>query len=146
MTISEPNQQFEKEIEQLEKELAAKKEAAKQRYERGEIEEPLYEKENLRDVIGEKLGKSSHETVQDDDNQQQSPEPPEASGDALSYLSNELRGEVQELVNIAFEESIDDAIKKANATENSALIDAFHDILVDELYKHLVDRGKLNEL
>ena len=139
--------QFEKEIEQLEQELAAKKEAARQRYEKGEISEPPYEKENLREVIGEKLIKPSNSTVQDeDDDQQQLPEHPEASGDALSYLSDELRGEVQELVNIAFEESIGDAIKKANATSNSALIDAFHDILVDELYRHLVERGKIHEL
>jgi hypothetical protein len=61
-------------------------------------------------------------------------------------MSEELKSKVQELVNIAFSKTIDDAIKQAQATNNAALIDAFHDALVDELYNYLVERGKLKKL
>ena len=38
------------------------------------------------------------------------------------------------------------AIKNARAIGNPAIIDAFHDALVDELYDHLIERRKLQKL
>ena len=53
---------------------------------------------------------------------------------------------VQNLVNTAFTKSLKDAADDARKTNNAALIDAFHDALVDQLYDHLVERGKLKKL
>ena len=65
--------------------------------------------------------------------------------DPPSYLSEDLKSQVQELVNMTFEKGLDTAIERAKATKNAALIDAFHDAVVDELFAHLVERGKLKE-
>jgi len=70
--------------------------------------------------------------------------PPTASVPA--YLSDELKSKVQELVNMAFNQSIADAVKAASKLNNPALIDAFHDILVDQLYNTLIERGKLKKM
>lgn len=64
---------------------------------------------------------------------------------APTQLTEEMKAQAQELVNTAFSHGIDQAIKKVRATNNAALIDAFHDILVDELYNYLVERGKLKQ-
>lgn len=50
------------------------------------------------------------------------------------------------LVDLAFEQGLDKAVEAARATENSYLIDKFHDTLVDELYQKLMEKGKLKEL
>jgi len=36
------------------------------------------------------------------------------------------------------------AVKEAVKTNNAALIDAFHDVLADQLYSTLLERRKLN--
>ena len=49
-------------------------------------------------------------------------------------------------MNDAFANSIASAAKKARDTNNPALMDAFHDALVDQLFDHLVERGKLERI
>lgn len=68
------------------------------------------------------------------------------TGTAPSYLSDELKDKVQELVNMAFSQSIADAVKAASKLNNPALVDAFHDVLVDQLYGTLIERGKLKKM
>ena len=63
-----------------------------------------------------------------------------------SYLSDELKDKVQELINIAFTKSIEEAVKEVSKLNNPALIDAFHDVLVDQLYNTLIERGKLPKI
>lgn len=70
--------------------------------------------------------------------------PPAAQ--APSYLSDELKDKIQELVNIAFNQSIEEAVKSVAKLNNSALLDAFHDVLVDQLYNTLIERGKLPKI
>jgi hypothetical protein len=50
---------------------------------------------------------------------------------------------VQQLVNIAFTQSLAAAVAQAVKNGNPALIDAFHDVLADELHKELLARQKL---
>ncbi|MDP3731079.1 MAG: hypothetical protein Q8R34_01120 [bacterium] len=69
--------------------------------------------------------------------------PPVPVAELPSYLSDELKNKVQELVNMAFAKSIEEAVKEASKLNNPALIDAFHDVLVDQLYNTLIERGKL---
>lgn len=103
------------------------------------------DREALRQIIGEKLRPSQPPTHQS----ALPPQPPASDQspiDLPSYLSGRLKDKVQELVNIAFGKSIGDAVKKARASGNAALIDAFHDALVDELYNYLIKQGKLKKL
>ncbi len=141
---------LEQEIAQIEQDLASKRATLEEQKQSGAISELPHEKETLREVIGERIGSIR-------------PAPPPAGGPAPSaqqpatpipapvveppsYLSDELKSKVQELVNAAFASSLDDAIKQARATNNAALIDAFHDALVDELYNQLIERGKLKKI
>ncbi len=148
MSEGETPNSLEQEIAQIEQDLTSKREALERQKQTGAIPEMPHEKETLREIVGEKIA------------------PPPAGGPAPSaptapsvgvptgsvgveppsYMSEELKGKVQELVNTAFSKTIDDAIKQARATNNAALIDAFHDALVDELYNYLVERGKLKKL
>jgi len=47
---------------------------------------------------------------------------------------------------LVFNKSLDEGIKEAVKGNNSALIDAFHDALTDELYGALIERGKIKEV
>ena len=141
---------LEQEIAQIEQDLTSKREALERQQQSGQITEVPHEKETLREVVGERIGM---------------PAPPSTTGgvgvptdsvgttitpppvvEPPAYLSPELKEKVQELVNIAFAQTLETAIKQAQATSNAALIDAFHDALADELYNYLVERGKLQKL
>ncbi|TSC75187.1 MAG: Uncharacterized protein G01um101444_33 [Parcubacteria group bacterium Gr01-1014_44] len=74
------------------------------------------------------------------------PATPSPTAQAPSYLSDELKDKIQELVNIAFTQSIEEAVKTVTKLNNPALIDAFHDVLVDQLYNTLIERGKLKKI
>ncbi|MEX1063767.1 MAG: hypothetical protein WD898_00455 [Candidatus Paceibacterota bacterium] len=135
---------IEQEIAQIEQNLASKRAELDRQKESGEISEVPHEKETLKEVVGEKISPVIPAPVSPAP-QQPVPTPPPVV-DTPSYLSPELKDKVQELVNTAFNKTIEDAIKEAKSTNNPALIDAFHDALVDELYDQLVERGKLRPL
>ena len=139
---------LEQEIAQIEQNLASKRSALEQQKQSGAITELPHEKETLHEVLGEKIGELQ-------------PTPaisPQASGGQAPavlhspvieppvYLSLELKEKVQELVNVAFAQTLEIAIKQARAINNAALIDAFHDALADELYNYLIERGKIKKL
>lgn len=135
---------LEQEIAKIEQDLTSKREALERQKQTGAIPEMPHEKETLREIVGEKIAPLP------------APSAPTTPGVGVptgsigveppSYMSEELKAKVQELVNTAFSKTIDDAIKQARATNNAALIDAFHDALVDELYNYLVERGKLKKM
>lgn len=50
--------------------------------------------------------------------------------------------QVGALVALAFEKSLGEAIKVARRLDNPAILDEFHDILIDRYYKALVERKK----
>ncbi|MEK7151086.1 MAG: hypothetical protein AAB784_00015 [Patescibacteria group bacterium] len=143
-----PNGLLEQEIAQIERDLASKRAALEEQQRAGTIKDLPHEKETLREVVREQYAMPAP-TVQQptplaSSGQTITPPPPVA--DSPSYLSPELKEKVQELVNVAFSQTPDAAIKQALATNNAALIDAFHDALIDELYNHLLERGKLQRL
>jgi len=137
---------LEQEIAQIERDLASKRAALEKQKEAGAIPEVPHEKETLREIIGERISPSTVPTPQPVPTPTPQPAPTAPAVEPPSYLSEELKNKVQELVNDAFSKTIDDAIKKAQAVNNAALLDAFHDALVDELYNYLVERGKLKKL
>lgn len=139
---------IEQEIAQIEKQLAEKRAVLEQQKSTGQIAEMPHEKETLREVVREQYAAPAPAV-------QQPTTPSVSSGRAVtpppvveppSYLSDELKATVQQLVNTAFTTTLADAIKQARATNNAALIDAFHDALVDELYNYLIERGKIQKL
>ena len=130
---------IEQEIAQLEKQIAEKRAALGQEKPidaiQGKEAEPS-EKEILHGVVGERIQQQMP---------QYTPAPPKPKQDdiAQSYVLPELKEKVQELVNLVFNKSLDEGIREVSKTNNPALTDAFHDVLVDELYNALVERKKL---
>ncbi len=121
---------LETEIAQIEQQLAQKREALREQQ-----KELPPDREVLHSVIREKIHPPQSSAL-----------PPPAPSASPQTIPPQLHQKVQALVNVAFLKSIDEAIKEARATNNAALIDAFHDLLVDELYQHLVERGKLKAM
>lgn len=119
---------FESEIQELEQVLPRQEDLT---------QDPESHKETIRQAIGEKIQAIAPHVT---------PQPSQSASATPSYLAPELQEQIQTLVNIAFSQSIDQAIKQVKATHDPALIDAFHDALVTELYDHLVERQKLAKL
>ena len=135
------NPTLEQEIADIEQKLAEKK------AELNKEEVHSAEKEQVQEKVPEYQPSSSSAPVATDDSQNQTlPITPPPIASVPANLSDELKGKVQELVNIAFNQSISEAVKAASKLNNPALIDAFHYILVDQLYNTLVERGKLKKM
>lgn len=60
-------------------------------------------------------------------------------------ISPQEKEEIDLAVKTAFNKGIDEAVEQVRRTQNAHLIDAFHDLLVDELYQRLVQSGKLKK-
>jgi hypothetical protein len=121
---------IEQEIAQLEQKLAEKKASLESRPEG----ETPHEKEILRDVVGEKIQEHAPSYQ---------PAPQKPQEEQSSYNDPQMVNQVQDLINMAFSKGIDDAIRSVVQSGNPALIDAFHDVLVDQLYDTLLERKKL---
>src|SRR3989338_733109 len=101
------------------------------------------EKEILHEVVGEKIQKHVPQYL---------PQTPSAKSSAPitteqpSYLSQELKDRINEIVKIIFDKNLDEGIREAAKSGNMALIDAFHDILTDELYNQLLEKKKIDKV
>lgn len=147
--MDQPGLSIEHDIAALEQQLRAKREELSRQHETGEVPAAPDDRAVLHEVVRERIGEYQSSTApspsaSDDDQvsplaDQSVPTPVPAS----EGIDPELQPKVQELVNAAFQKGIDIAINEARATGNAALIDTFHDVLVDELYTYLVDQGKL---
>ncbi|MFN7088347.1 MAG: hypothetical protein ACK4NX_00765 [Candidatus Paceibacteria bacterium] len=132
---------LEQEISELEQILEQKKRILMDKKEAGQIETVPHDKEILSEILKEKIEAEAATLLPEKSLPKTQPLPEQPS-----YLSEELRPKVQELINLAFEKSIYNSIEIAKATKNAALIDAFHDALVDEVYDYLVKRKKLKKV
>jgi len=70
---------------------------------------------------------------------------------SVKQTAESLRGfeknqQLKSLVDLAFEKGVHYATEVVKDLDNPYLLDEFHDILVDELHKKLVERGKLEEI
>ncbi|MEK7124807.1 MAG: hypothetical protein AAB864_00170 [Patescibacteria group bacterium] len=63
-----------------------------------------------------------------------------------AMLDNISQAKVEELVGVAFNQNLEEAIQQAIATHNPAIIDAFHDTIVDELYDEMLTQKMVPEL
>lgn len=132
---------IEQEIVQLEKQIAEKR-AALGRYGEEGVETSV-EKEILREVVGERIQQHTPQYQPAPQTPQSAPAKPHQDDAALSYVLPELKDKVQELVNLVFNKNLNAGIKEAARSNSPALIDAFHDVLVDELYNVLLERKKV---
>lgn len=117
-------------IAELERQLAEK------RVESGGDTALPYERAEVHAVVGEKIQQASPSY--------QAPLPAASSNQSLpSWQNPVLADSVQILVNVAFTQSLQQAINDAVGTKNAALIDAFHDLIVDQLHQELLNRQKM---
>ena len=132
--VESPVSTIEHDIAELERQIEAKRAA---------LGHDRPEKEVLHEVVGEKIKEHIPAYI---------PKPPNTSEptpiitEPPSYLSQELKDKIQEVVKIVFSKNLEEGIKEAAKSNNMALMDAFHDILVDELYSQLIARKKLDKV
>jgi hypothetical protein len=120
---------LQEQIAALEQQLAAKRAEAG-----GDTSAP-YERAEVHAVVGEQI-KEAMPSYQ--------PAPSVAAPtDVPGYQDPALASTVQDLVNVAFTQSIQQAITQAVASKNPALIDALHDVLADQLHQELLNRKKI---
>lgn len=150
---TENSSTLEQEIADIERRLAEKK-AAKTALEQGRQETTTFsgsdsDKELLGEVVQEKITEhlpAAPSSVSAEAELNQDQILPPLVQEPPAYLDEDLKGRVQELVNLAFEQTPSRAIKETVKTNNAALINAFHSVLVDQLYELLIERGKLKKI
>jgi hypothetical protein len=59
---------------------------------------------------------------------------------------SEVETAVQRLINVTFEQGIDEGIRQALKMRNAAVLDIFHDTIVDRLYQELLKRRKIKQV
>lgn len=124
----EPSGALESQIQVLERQLAEK------RAELGGDTSRPYERAEVHAAVGEQIRQSipSYQAVV-----------PAPVASAQSVQDPSLVAPLQDLVNIAFTDSIQAAISQALASHNPALVDALHDVLTDQFHQELVNRQKI---
>src|SRR3989344_9418743 len=133
--MAESGATIEQEIAQLEKQLQDKKaDLDRTPSVDTETKETPSDKEILRDIVGQQIQQNAPSYV---------PKPAPQSDDDTDAVLPELRDKVQELVNLIFQGSLEQGVKEVVKSNNPALIDAFHDVIVNQLYDALVERKKL---
>ncbi len=66
---------------------------------------------------------------------------------AAQALSGQEKGQqIKALVDLAFQKGVNYAADVARNLESPYLMDEFHDTLIDQLHKELVEKGKLEEM
>ena len=141
MQPSSGDQSFEKQFQSIQSEVSQKmRELTPEQTENGRV----IEKAILHNVIGEKLGKPSPAGAHSP--QAQTSDDSMRTGMEHVHEPPEFKRKVEQLINIVFQKNIDTAVEEVKKTYDAALIDAFHDTLVDELYERLVDEDKLKKL
>lgn len=66
--------------------------------------------------------------------------------EAQSFKGLEKNQQLKNLVDLAFQKGISYAADVAREMDSAYLMDEFHDTLVDQLHKELVEKGKLEEI
>jgi len=74
------------------------------------------------------------------------PPAPAVHADVKHIKKLEKNQQLKSLVDMAFGKGVAHAVEVVRNLENPYLMDEFHDVLVDELHKTLVEKGKLEEI
>jgi len=138
----EEKPQLEKEVSTLKKEEVLKSEEKlteekPEIFEEKKIEaEPAKEKSEKTEEVIEQAAPTSALT----------PSSAKAQKQVKQLKDLDRQSQVKALCGLAFQKGLDFAIEVAKALDNAYVLDEFHDTLVDELYKELVEKGKLKKL
>ena len=120
---------IEHDIAELEQLLESKKAA---------LEHEKSEKDILHGIVGEKIQQQAPQYV---------PLPPNPkTGQHSEEISPELKVRVKAAIDTIWIKNLDEGIKEVVKLGNAALIEAFHSVLVDELYDQLIQRKKLDKV
>lgn len=122
------------EILELEKRLAEKKRELEER------KEVRHEKEIIKEVIKERVEVPTAPKVKP------IAPPPQVVKKAKELKAEPKERQIKLLTDLAFEKGIIHATEVARNLDNPYILDEFHDTLVDELYKYLVEKGKLKQI
>ncbi len=123
----------EQEILELEKKLAAKKAAL-----------GIEKEKPLEQIIGQEKQTSSLVALQSSAPATSPlPQVKEKAGELKRY---EKTQQLKSLIDLAFQKGISYAVDVVREMDNPFLMDELHDVLVDELRKELIERGKLEEI
>ena len=113
-------------------------------------ESPLPEKEikTERRLEAEPPREKIEERLEETDLAPSASEPPLAKvQQKVKQLKNlDRQNQVKALSDLAFQQGLDFAIEVAKGLDNAYVLDEFHDSLVDELRKELIEKGKLKKL
>ncbi len=137
---------IEQDIVKLEKELQEKKSLLEHREDQPISAEKMgdtsgSEKEVLKSIIGDKINQQIPVGQP-----QVTPKSLSNSDSSPSYLDPILKDQVDKLVKLVFDTNLEEGIKFVAKQNDPALIDAFHDLLADELYDALIERRKLEKI
>ena len=105
------------------------------------VEEMPSDRELLAEIVGEQIAEEQGTAPAPEPTSQ--PPAPVQQTDATA--PSPVTQQVRQLVDAAFSQGLKSAIGQAVKTNNAALIDAFHDTLVDDLYNELVSRNIIKE-
>ncbi|MCC6934188.1 MAG: hypothetical protein IT406_00620 [Candidatus Yanofskybacteria bacterium] len=124
-------------VEALQSQIAAlERQLAERRSTVGGDTAQPYERHEVHAAIGERIKQAIP-------GYQTAPSTNAPVGDAPSWQDPALAAQVQELVNVAFTKGLQEALAQALKTENPALVDAFHDVLADQLHQELLNRNTI---
>lgn len=124
-------------MEEIYKNFEAKRIEALKQFEGKEAElSAEKQKEILKEAVSERIA-----TAQPAINQQQ------AAAQTAQKLKDQPKDrQIQLLTELAFEKGVVEAVEVAKNLDNPYLLDEFHDALIDEFYKKLVEQGKLKAI
>jgi len=138
--IEKPTFSKEQEILELEKKIAEKKaglEEGKEEMGKKERESVKKEKEKIEGALEEEAVSTSVPSAS----------PSAQVQEQVKQLKNlDRRNQVKVLCDLAFQKGLDFALEAAKSLDNAYVLDEFHDVLVDKLYKKLVEGRKLKQL
>ena len=145
-----PNHQPEKQFEEpeIEKEAVEQPEGIEELKERVEQLESQLKKEKI-PVPEEKERMVKQEIKNYLQEMQETPSfaaPPATRDETEEIEKFPPSQQVGALVSLVFEKGLKEAISVAKALENPALMDEFHDTLVDRYYQELVEKGVLEPM
>jgi hypothetical protein len=132
---------IQQQIMELEKQILEKKASL----EHESSDTVVSDKEIIHEIVGEKI-KEQVPSYKHEEHKFAVGEIKPKQGEKPSYLDEELKPKVQDLINITFTKGLYSAISKARAMDNPALLKAFRDAIVDELYSKLIENKLLERV
>ena len=127
-------------IEDYLDEIVEEVERRQKEKETGDVQRaPEFQRQTIYDIVGKKLGKSQI-------NQGTTSDTTSPSHGDESYNSPKLKPQVDSLIDLVFDKDLDTAIDQARTQNDPAVLDAFHDALVDKIHKQLIESGKLKPI